>query len=138
MSASSLEPVAPATDKQQLRVRRGRVESVDLYEIKENELELLEKGAPSGLYLNFAIFLLSLAFGSITTVITATFASPRIESLFLIVSVVGTIGGAFLFILWWRSRESIAQVVRDIRARIPPDIARSVVDAKSSEIAPRG
>lgn len=136
--SASLDPVTPPSEKLELRVRRGRVESVDLYEIKENELELLENGAPSGLYLNFAIFLLSLAFGGITTVSTATFSNPRIELLFFIVTVVGTLGGIFLLILWWRSRESIAHVVRSIRARIPPDVVRSANAATSANVAPKG
>ena len=44
---------------EKLIVRRGRVDSVDLYEVKENELELLEKGSPASLQLNFSIFLLT-------------------------------------------------------------------------------
>jgi hypothetical protein len=138
MNTSPLEPKSPALDKQQIRVRRGRVESVDLYEIKENELELLEKGAPSGLFLNFAIFLLSLAFCAITALSTATFANPSMETLFLIVSVVGVLGGVFLFILWWRTRESIAQVVRDIRGRIPRDIESAKPSTPSSDVTPKG
>ena len=51
---------SPVSDEKHLVVRRGRVDSVDLYEVKENELELLEKGAPATLQLNFAIFLYSL------------------------------------------------------------------------------
>ena len=53
-------------------VRRGRVDSVDLYEVKKNELELLEKGAPESLQLNFSIFLFSIAFSAIITLTTAT------------------------------------------------------------------
>jgi len=45
-------------DSKPLRVRRGRVESVDLYEIKDSELEIFQRGSPADLQLNFAIFLL--------------------------------------------------------------------------------
>jgi hypothetical protein len=130
--------MAPRGEPKELLVRRGRVESVDLYEIKENELELLENGSPSGLYLNFSIFLLSLAFSAIATISTATFQNSTVGTLFLIVSVVGVIGGAFLLILWWRSRQSIAHVVRTIRARIPPDIARPAGAAPASPVEPKG
>jgi len=138
MSTFPSEPNPPASGRQEIRVRRGRVESVDLYEIKENELELLERGTPAGLFITFAIFLLSLAFGAITTLSTATFANSRIESLFLIVSVVGVLGGIFLLILWCRSRQSIAQVVRDIRGRIPPDVERMHQDESLDDVAPKG
>ena len=43
-------------DKDSVRVRRARVESVDLYEIKEQELDLFEKGSPADLQLNFPYF----------------------------------------------------------------------------------
>lgn len=39
-----------------VKVRRGKVESVDLYEIKDSELDILEQGTPATLQLNFAIF----------------------------------------------------------------------------------
>ena len=45
-----------------VKVRRGKVESVDLYEIKDSELDVLEQGTPATLQLNFAIFLFSTAF----------------------------------------------------------------------------
>lgn len=131
----SSEKVSPSD--QQLKVRRGRVESVDLYEIKENELDLLEKGSPSGLYLNFSIFLLSLAFGAITTLSTAKFGNPRVETLYIVLAVVGTLGGLFLLLLWWRTRESIRQVVKDIRGRIPPDVERTEVDG-TIDVEPKG
>ena len=41
-------------DPSQPRIRRGRVDSVDLYEIKESELDLIEKGPPSEIQLVFA------------------------------------------------------------------------------------
>ncbi len=138
MNTTPLEPKAPSPDKQQIRVRRGRVESVDLFEIKENELELLEKGAPSGLLLNFSVFLLSLAFGAITTLSTATFANSSIQTLFVVVSVVSVLGGFFLLMFWWRTRESITQVIRHIRGRIPPEVERDETITSSSDVAPKG
>ena len=114
------EPKRTASEKE-LRVRRGRVASVDLYEIKDSELDLLEKGAPSGLYLNFSIFLLSISFSAIAALSTATFSSGKIETLFMIIAVVGIIGGLLLLLLWWRTRESVFCVVEEIRKRIPPE-----------------
>ncbi|MBC8549966.1 MAG: hypothetical protein H8D23_09970 [Candidatus Brocadiales bacterium] len=138
MNTLPIEPKEPTSDKQHVRVRRGRVESVDLYEIKENELELLEKGAPSGLFLNFSVFLLSLAFSTIISLSTATFVNSSIHTLFVVVSVVGVLGGGFLLILWWRTRESITQVISHIRGRIPPDVAGDETVRSSSDIAPKG
>jgi hypothetical protein len=105
-----------------LRVRRGRVDSVDLYEVKEHELEILEKGEPVELCLNFSIFLISTAISTITTLCTATFASDLVRNMFLFVSIIGVVGGIFLFIFWWRTRTSIKSIIKRIKDRIPPEL----------------
>ena len=109
------------TESKALRVRRGRVESVDLYEIKDNELEMLEKGTPADLQLNFAIFLLSIAFSGICTLVSATFSSHTIENLFLFVAIVGILLGVYLLIVWARTRSSLRELCHKIRSRMPSD-----------------
>ena len=105
------------------RVRRGRVESVDLYEIKDSELDLLEKGSPADLQLNFAIFLLSTAFASFCSLITATFESQTIKIAFIVITVAGVIVGAYLILAWYRNHTSQRSLCKRIRERIPPDVA---------------
>ena len=106
-----------------LRVRRGRVDSVDLYEIKDNELDLLEKGSPASLYLNFAIFVVSIGFSALAAISTATtFRHPLVETVFVVAMVVGLLLGALLLILWYRERRSVSEVIKQIRRRIPPDV----------------
>jgi hypothetical protein len=105
-----------------LKVRRGRVASVDLYEIKDSELDLLEGGSPATLQLNFAIFVLSLAFSAVCALCTATFSNKTVETIFLVVAIGGVLFGAYLLLCWWRSRVSIKAVCRKIRERIPPDV----------------
>jgi len=109
-----------ATESTPLRVRRGRVASVDLYEVKDSELDILEKGSPSSIQLNFAIFLLSLAFSCIVSLCTATFKSDVVQTVFVVVAVIGVLLGFYLLISWWRTRTSITAVVKGIRERIEP------------------
>ena len=113
----------PVDDSNALLIRRGRVESVDLYEIKDTELDTLEKGTPAELQLNFAIFLWSIAFGAITSLATTTFPSKTMETTFIIVSVVGVLLGAYLMGAWWRTRSEVRELCKKIRQRIPPDVA---------------
>ena len=116
-------PTPPSdSDQKALLIRRGRVDSVDLYEIKDSELDLLEKGSPSELQLNFAIFLLSTAFSSICALVTATFSNPQLENIFTLVAIVGILFGAYLLLSWYRSRTSLQAVCRRIRERIPEDV----------------
>ena len=106
-----------------VRVRRGRVDSVDLYEIKDSELDLLERGSPADLQLNFAIFLLSLAFSGASALLTTIFPNSKVEMVFTVVTVCSTLIGSFLLISWLRNRTSLKEICRRIRERIPPDVA---------------
>ena len=120
-----------ATNSNPLRVRRGRVESVDLYEVKDSELDLLEKGAPSTIQLNFSVFLLSLAFSGILALCTANFKWEIVKTAFVFIVVVGILLGTYLLISWWRTRTSITAVVRRIRIRLetPPTEAQAPVSS---------
>ena len=41
-------------NEKQLIVRCGRVDSVDIYEIKEQELDILERGSPADIQLPYS------------------------------------------------------------------------------------
>lgn len=139
---------SPLDGSTQLRVRRGRVESVDLYEIKDTELDALEKGTPAELQLNFSLVLLSIAFAAITTLFTATFANAVIQTVYIVISSVCTLGGIYLLIAWFRTRGSVKKLCKQIRERIPPDVVAPppedaldsgpVVDDPDAAPPPRG
>lgn len=119
-----------------VKVRRGRVASVDLYEIKDSELDTLEQGSPATLQLNFAIFLFSTAFTSIGALSTATFTSNIVKYSFLFVSIIGIIMGAYLFISWWNNKKSVKITIKRIRGRIalataPPHEVPDITDNNS-------
>lgn len=111
----------PLDGEKPLVVRRGRVESVDLYEIKDTELDHFENGSPGDLQLNFAIFLISTAFAAICSLATATFPNQLLQNTFLFVAVIGVILGLYLGIAWWRSRAPTKALCKKIRERIKPD-----------------
>lgn len=133
-------PLAPRGESD-LKIRRGRVDSVDLYEIKDTELEQLERGSPSDLQLNFSIFLLSIAFSGACALATAQFVNSKIEMGFYVVTVCGTLIGAYLLIAWWRSHTSLRELCKRIRQRIPPEAQTSPPDGATdgnSDARPRG
>ena len=131
----SNSPRDVAEDKP-LVVRRGRVESVDLYEIKDSELDVLEKGTPADIQLNFAIFLLSIAFSAICSLATATFPDSMTKTTFIVVSVIGILLGLYLLIAWWKSRTSLKALCRKIRERISAGIGMAEV-ANREQIPPK-
>lgn len=112
-----VEPTTPSQETP--RIRRGRVDSVDLYEIKDTELDLLEKGSPADIHLNFAIALITAAFTAITALSTATFANAIVQLSFIVAVGIGLVGGAYFGFMWWRSPTSSKAICRTIRKRIP-------------------
>ncbi len=76
-------------------IRRGRVAQLTIYEVSEIELETLAQGSANSIYLNFAIFLLSVSVSLIIALLTATIASNRVFTVFVVIAVVGAIGEHF-------------------------------------------
>lgn len=127
----------PNTDPnlgEKIGVRRGRVDSVDIFEVKEHELDLLEQGSPASLQLNFAIFLVSIAFSSIITLTTATVNYPILKTVYVVIAVVGILLGGYLLISWWKTRTSIKTIIATIKGRIPP--AAPICDAATNPPSP--
>ena len=109
------------TGEKPLKVRIGRVESVDLYQVKDNELDTFENGSPASLQLVFSTFLLSIAIAFLISLLTATFSSDTVKTVFLIVTIVGFILGIYFMIASWKNRASIRRLCKKIRERIPQD-----------------
>lgn len=127
-----------ADDNKPVRIRRGRVESVDLYEIKDSELDIFQRGSPADLQLNFAIFVLSLAFSAIASLATATFKNDNIHTTFIVVAVVGVLLGVYLLISWFRNRTSLHTVCDRVRERIKETEVIVTTSSSSIATAPRG
>ena len=68
--------------------------------------------------MNFAIFLLSLAFASIIVLSTATFTHPIMQTAYLLVVIVGVLMGGYLLIAWSKNHSSSKRVCLIIRQRM--------------------
>ena len=124
------------TGHNEVKIVRGRVDSLSLYEITETELDILEKGSPNSLYLNFAIFLLSIGVSFLISLLSTDIQSPNTFTVFVVLSVVGVLGGFFLVILWLRTKREVTDVVKKIKKRIAEqDINSSINDESSTDPA---
>ena len=104
-----------------LTIRRGYVQSINIYEITDNELDALEKGGSSGIYLTFSTILLTTAFNCITTLTTVKFNNDIIQICYIILAIIGIVGGVFLIILWRKGMTSVIPTIKKIKKRIPPE-----------------
>ena len=90
-----------------------------VYHITEQELDLIERGAPESTYFGFAVFLLSTGFSFLIALLTAGIQSQRLFNIFLIVTLFGLVGGLLLFIVWLRLQRSTVSITKVIRSRKP-------------------
>lgn len=106
------------TVERKIRIIRGRVDSMSLYEITENELNILENGPPSSIYLNLSIFFLSVAASFLIALLTTNIESDRTYTVFVVVTTIGLVAGLVLLILWYRTHHSVSEIIRIIKGRI--------------------
>jgi hypothetical protein len=121
------DPKKPEVGSSQMlppvEIRRGAYARLTLCEVEKSELELLAQGSPDSLYLNFAIFLLSVALTALVALFTlptdkTSTVSPTFV-VFVVITVLGFIVGAFLLLLWLKKRKSVSVLVREIKSRLP-------------------
>jgi hypothetical protein len=103
-----------------------------IYEVSENELDLLVQGAPNSIHLNFAIALLSMAVSFIIALTTTTIESLRTFTVFVVLAVVGSVGGLLLLVLWYRGNKSVSDLIETIKRWLPPGEGPQRVEIPSS------
>lgn len=116
-----------------IRIVRGRVDSLALYEVTDSELRTLERGSPGTIYMSFSIFLLTVSLSFLVSILSTTIEPLRTYIAFLAVVLLSGISGLILLVLWWRNRESIKEVIYEIKLRIPnSEIVKVLHDSADS------
>lgn len=87
------------------------------FEITDQELDVLENGSKSSIFLNFALLLLSISTCFLVMLIFTTIPSDRVFAVITIIVVIGYLADAALFVLWRISRKSTAGVAEKVRSR---------------------
>ncbi|WP_143748568.1 hypothetical protein [Chromohalobacter canadensis] len=97
---SSSLPIQNEKDpSDRLSVNRAKVESIDLYEVADHELNILEKESEGGLYLSFSLFLIFAAISFFITLTTTAIGNERQSTVFCVIAFSFTIGSIILA-LW--------------------------------------
>jgi hypothetical protein len=111
------------TDEYTLKVRRAPFSELAVYEISEYELEVLERGSPDSVKLNFSLALLSIAITSTLTLLTTPIPSGKVFQAWFTVTSFGYIIGIYLLVIWLfgNSRQSAKALAKKIRERMPVD-----------------
>lgn len=117
-----------------VKIRTGVPAELTIHAVADHELEDLAHGAAdSSSYLNFAIFLLSTALSFFLTLLTAV-VSPRVFTVFVVITTVGFLNGTLLLVVWIRKRRSVWDLVEEIRSRVPAGGVQQAGAVERSEI----
>ncbi|MFT3796539.1 hypothetical protein [Flavobacterium sp.] len=132
--------MAPGEQNESYSVRRGKFDSLTLYEVSEQELNIIEGGSTNSIFLNFAIFLLSIAISFFVTIFTFDFFPKDQEPMlvkfivFLVVAILTTLVGLVCFILWIKSNDSFTDTIKKIKNRLKEENSQRVEDDESIDI----
>ena len=100
-------------------IKKGKVDSLTIYEITDGELETIERGSPNSTFFNIGIALLSIAISFFITLVTVDLSQrQKLFIIFTVVTVVGFIVGVILLILWIKTKNDVDEVLKKIRDRI--------------------
>jgi hypothetical protein len=110
----------------EITISRAKLDSITVYDVTEEELEIIERGSPSSNYLNFSVALLSIFISFLISLLSTKIESDKTYTFFMVVTVVSLIIGIFLLYLWWRTYDSTKAVFKKIRSRKSVD---AIVDA---------
>lgn len=102
-------------------IKRGSLTSLSIYEVTDYELDILESGGPSSLYLNFSIFLISIGVSFFITLMTTEIPKEKTYNFFLVSTILSLIIGVILLIIWRKSHASTTNLCVKIRGRIVSD-----------------
>lgn len=111
--------------KRYIEIRRGTVDSLLVCEITDYEWDNLKKGKSESIFLNLSIALLSISCSFLIALLTTTIDS-RIFIVFTVIVTIGFISGIILMFLWWRDRQSINPLIKEIERRF--DTATNPID----------
>ncbi|MDO8281716.1 MAG: hypothetical protein Q7U10_03675 [Thermodesulfovibrionia bacterium] len=101
-------------------VKKGRVDSISIFEVTESELETLESATPTGILFDIGVSCLSVAIAFTISLATTEIENDRAFYSFLIVVVVGYLAFIAFTIIWLVTRQSVKKLTKKIRERMSP------------------
>jgi hypothetical protein len=101
-----------------IKIRLAAVPELTIFQIREDELEALERGAPDSHYLTYAVFSLTTATAFLIALLTAPSAHRLFGLIFTVLAALGYGFGVPWFVVWRKRRKSTAELVAKIRSRL--------------------
>lgn len=106
----------------QIRVERGGLGSIKVYDVTADELDILEKGEPNSALKDWGLMLAPIGAAYIPVLIFLEKPEENIIKfiLFSIATAVSLVAGIICFSIWWRGRGVTESVIVKIKGRMKP------------------
>jgi hypothetical protein len=121
-------------------VKRGKFDSLTIFDVTEQELNIIENGSTNSLFLNFAIFLISTSTSFFISIFTVDWFPKGLEPhlisyiVFLVIAILTLLVGMICIILWIRSHDSFKDTIRIIRRRLVEEKMEDPEDDESVDV----
>jgi hypothetical protein len=96
-----------------------KTHKVIVYFVNETELNVLERGSTSSLYLTFGLSLFSIFCSFLIVLLSTPIKSDRIFDVFVIITSISFVSSVILLVLWRKTDDEKTSVIRCIRERFP-------------------
>lgn len=117
ITGNLVAPKSPSgSDEKTLQIRREKFDSISLYEVTEEELNILEVGE-SSIELNFAVALFSATLSLVISIFTTTMTNI-VLGIFIVCATLFSILGLYFIIKWRKNRGNMKCTFRKIRDRL--------------------
>ena len=101
-------------------VRRARFDRLTIYEVSEEELDILAQGSVESTLFNFAVFTASVFVSFLVSLLSTTIPSERTFTVFVVITAISGLASSLLFVVWLRTRRSVRAIIQRIRDRLSP------------------
>lgn len=97
---------------------RGKLGEVRIYDVTESELDILERGSPNSIFLNFALVLIPTGLSFLIALNDSAVEEDHTFILYTLIVIISFVGGTVLLALWLKCRNVHTDTVNKIRSRM--------------------
>lgn len=117
-----------------VKVHRGSLDSIVVYDVTESELSALEAGSPIGCLFDVFVACASISLSLLSTLLTVPNLSNRLYITYLVFTICLGLGALICFILWKVFRRRNSEVAKTIRARVAKPNVKETQDPTTKEV----
>ena len=121
-------------------VKRGKYDSLTIYEVTVEELDILENGSSNTLLLNLSISFWSICVSFFIALISSTWKlegeGNNLMTFIIFLGLCLTTGIAALIctLLWWKTEDNFKKIIKKIKERLVEEKAIDKGDADSIDV----